>query len=440
MSEKQNDKQNNNFKIEDVIDRITDKNKKKIYSFLRSENKFFEDKNIDIKVQKVFWQKDKKTKEDRYSNNSYAFQIKDNEGNIIDNKKISNRVYFNSIYEKLTKIFGIEDKKKFKEKLGEACSGSGSEQRRITILHSSSLCALLFFYNVSEENPLTLTMDSRKITITFKDVLFEFQNTVIKERKPSNVDVVLLGKDNNDNKVILFLESKFSEYFDISSQFTGLGLDYLEKYDNIYNDDNLKNINLCICRDKNGVPKIFPKTNREKYNGIEVVNRAENEEMYIEGIKQMISHYIGINNLLNGTFYIKEKKNSKKENIQDEKLKQLYRFLSDKKTDNYEEKLKDLINNDNTEIYLGEILFDFHNMNISKKEAFEEYFNNYSDKYTKLAKILNGLKDKNKLKNKIIVLPQLLTYSLFKDNKENSKYYKIEHKIEDKIKEYYRLI
>jgi len=87
-----------------------------------------------------------------------------------------------------------------------------------------------------------------------------------------------------------------------------------------------------------------------------------------------------------------------------------------------------------SKVYLGEILFDFHNMNIGNKEDFY----NYSDKYTKLAENLKVLEDKNKSRNKIIVLPQLLTYSLFKDNKENSKY-KIEHKIEDKIKEYYKL-
>ena len=41
---------------------------------------------------------------------------------------------------------------------------------------------------------------------------------------------------------------------------------------------------------------------------------------------------------------------------------------------------------------MGEILFDFHKMNIGDKEDFKEYFdnfNNYSGKYKKLAEILN---------------------------------------------------
>ena len=47
----------------------------------------------------------------------------------------------------------------FEEKYNQACSGSGHEERRITTLHSSSLCPLLFFYSVSESNPLYLKMD-----------------------------------------------------------------------------------------------------------------------------------------------------------------------------------------------------------------------------------------------------------------------------------------
>jgi len=299
MSEKQNNKEQiNNFIIEEAIDNIKDKKRYDVYNSLWRDNKFFGN----IRVQKVFSVRYKK-----YSDNSYAFQIKNDEGNIIDNKNISKLKCkcFDSIYKKLTEIFDIEDKDdRFKKKLKEACGGSGSEQRKITTLHSSSLCALLFFYNVSEENQLTLTIDSKKIT--FIDVLFEFQNTVIKGGKPSNVDVVLLGKDdNNDNKVILFLESKFSEYLDVSSQFTDLGLDYLREYECIYNDDFLKNIGFSIIKNEKE-PKVFKKKKNGKikeYNGIETTNKSNS---YIEGIKQMISHYIGINNLLEEGFHDKK--------------------------------------------------------------------------------------------------------------------------------------
>lgn len=407
MSKKQdNNEQINNFTIEKAIDNIDDKdNKKVIYKALWENNDFFKNKNI--KVQKVFY-----PRYSVYSKNSYAFQIEDGKGNIIENKNISKNDIFKYIYEKLIKLFGITNKKRFEEKLSEVCGGSGSEQRNITKLHSSSLCALLFFYNVSDKNTLTLKIDSKEII--FKDVLFEFQNIVIEGRKPSNVDVVLFGKDNDGKKVILFLESKFSEYLDVSKQFD-LGLDYLEKYSNIYNDDNLKNINLCIYRE-NGIPKVVLKNKKgkiEKYNRIRVIKDAD--AMYIEGIKQIISHYIGINNLLSG--------NLCKNNT--EKLKELYDFLSDDKKENYTKKeLKKILNDDNTKIYLGEILFDFYNMNINDKEDFEEDFNNYCEKYKSLSEILNPLN------NKIKVLARPFKYSLFKDN---------EHKIEKKIKEYYKL-
>ena len=140
MSEKQNNKEQiNNFIIEEAIDNIKDKKRYDIYNSLWRDNKFFGN----IRVQKVFSVRYKK-----YSDNSYAFQIKNDEGNIIDNKNISKLKCkcFDSIYKKLTEIFDIEDKDdRFKKKLKEACGGSGSEQRKITTLHSSSLCALLFF-------------------------------------------------------------------------------------------------------------------------------------------------------------------------------------------------------------------------------------------------------------------------------------------------------
>ncbi|WP_413853975.1 hypothetical protein [Candidatus Ruminimicrobium bovinum] len=239
-----------------------------------------------------------------------------------------------------------------------------------------------------------------------------------------------MGKDdNNDNKVILFLESKFSEYLDVSSQFTYLGLDYLREYECIYNDDFLKNIGFSIIKNEKE-PKVFKKKKNGKikeYNGIETTNKSNS---YIEGVKQMISHYIGINNLLEEGFHDKKDNHIK--------LQKLYVFLDKGTTEGYEKiqlDKKELMKKlKQSKVYLGEILFDFHNMNIGNKEDFY----NYSDKYTKLAENLKVLEDKNKSRNKIIVLPQLLTYSLFKDNKENSKY-KIEHKIEDKIKEYYKL-
>ena len=53
------------------------------------------------------------------------------------------------VSESLANNFGIEKEKYlFIEKFGMSCSGTGGELKKITTLHSSSLCALLFFFNV----------------------------------------------------------------------------------------------------------------------------------------------------------------------------------------------------------------------------------------------------------------------------------------------------
>ena len=85
-----------------------------------------------------------------------------------------------------------------------ACGGSGQEERRITTLHSSSLCALLFFYNVTDNHPLTI-----KGVGTFKESVFEFRSPVRDEEHPSCMDVVLIGEDEEHKPLVLFLESKF---------------------------------------------------------------------------------------------------------------------------------------------------------------------------------------------------------------------------------------
>lgn len=111
-------------------------------------------------------------------------------------------------------IFGL-DWKIFADKYLQATSGDGQEARRIRTLHSSSLLCLLCFYGVSEERPLNLIVEGRQVRFTSS--LFEVKNPVgtdeTGKEHNSNMDVVLYGKDSqNGKKVILFLESKFSEY------------------------------------------------------------------------------------------------------------------------------------------------------------------------------------------------------------------------------------
>ena len=105
----------------------------------------------------------------------------------------------------LVDTFGIKNKDLFHEKFNMAISGAGLENRRILTLHSSSLCALLFFYSCSI-NPITIALNDNT-TATFSKVFFEWRNKVL--TSDSNIDVVLYSPDSN---ILLFLESKFSEY------------------------------------------------------------------------------------------------------------------------------------------------------------------------------------------------------------------------------------
>ena len=152
--------------------------------------------------------------------------------------------------------FKLKNPKVFKEKLKQSISGDGQELSKNDALHSSSLCALLMFYNVSEETPFYIEIDGKEHKYT--EVFFEVKNKVIKS--PSNMDVVLINKETNE---ILFVECKFSEYKSHSEHYK-LKKGYLpykkEYFDPIGFDDM----------------KVFP-----------------------EGIKQLIAHYIGLNNFRN---------------------------------------------------------------------------------------------------------------------------------------------
>ena len=170
------------------------------------------------------------------------------------------------IAETLYNIFkpGISEAE-WSKKFMMAISGDGQELRRITTLHSSSLLALLFFCSVNKTNPIEIG------ETTFDKVYFEVKNKVFKNAnpkdKPSNVDIMLVS---NDNKTILFLESKFTEYEQNGK------VEVSEKYHNFYSHllDVIPN-NLKFC------------------NGVLELKEGRNSQ-YIYGIKQMFSHLIGL--------------------------------------------------------------------------------------------------------------------------------------------------
>ena len=67
----------------------------------------------------------------------------------------SNMTLIDFVGDKIALSFDInKNKDTFAKKFQMACSGTGDELKKITTLHSSSLCALLFFFNVDNKNLL----------------------------------------------------------------------------------------------------------------------------------------------------------------------------------------------------------------------------------------------------------------------------------------------
>ena len=268
----------------------------------------------------------------------------------------SDKTLIDFVGDKIALSFDInKNKDTFAKKFQMACSGSGDELKKITTLHSSSLCALLFFFNVDNKK-LVIPIPSLS-EYEFTEAYFEFKNKVI--RSPSNIDVVLLGKNiKTGKKVILFLESKFSEYI------TGTG-----------------KIEVSKSYFKSGCysAPIYESIEKEESFNFNKKDGFYNSKKYNEGIKQMISHYYGIRNFMK------------------------------KPTDN-EDVYKNIREYGADEIILGEILFD----NFAKNIGLTEKLNNYKDDYSKLAEIINKeyKKDEKKPENiKFKVLEKALSYS-----------------------------
>lgn len=188
-----------------------------------------------------------------------------------DEKSSSGRCLFfpeNMLSGKYRKLFGIEDVE-FDEAFRVVTGGVGNEFAKINSLTSSSLLSLLVFYplfNKNTKDSLTLSVNGN--LISFTNCFFEIRNKVI--RLPSCVDVVL---QSEDKKTLLFLESKFLEYEDTTTEAT-YGKGYYSLYSE-YLRDYLTDIT--VASDNKDRTKLTSKT-----------------RIYIEGLKQSISHLIGL--------------------------------------------------------------------------------------------------------------------------------------------------
>ena len=246
-------------------------------------------------------------------------------------------------------VFGL-DPKLFAEKYLQAISGDGQEARRIRTLHSSSLLCLLCFYGVSEERPLNLNLGGRQVRFTSSQ--FEVKNLVGTDETgrehESNMDVVLTGEDaRTGERVILFLESKFSEYL-TWGKYSGISNYVYEK--------TYAQLSECGCLDRMGL-KCMNCPDDKAYS--ELASSKGRTQHYAGGIKQMVSHFLGVKNVANSNWY------------------------------------KD------SDIYLGEILYKFPESIDPAHHKYEDY----DGLYQTLIEGLNVLFD-----SRITVLDQCLTY------------------------------
>ena len=180
------------------------------------------------------------------------------------------------VHETLRRIFKV-DVSDWKEKFDEVTLGAGKEIKRILTLHSSALLVLLCFSHVSEENPLFID------GIKYTERWFEVRNKVF--NKPSCIDVVLRSKDDD----VLFIESKFTEYLDDKSP--DIKMAYFDIYKQLLTLIPNRPLQLVF-------PKIFKEDGKETVGfTIQATSKSkEFHDLYLLGIKQCISHIIGITN------------------------------------------------------------------------------------------------------------------------------------------------
>ena len=296
--------------------------------------------------------------------------------------------------------YNLSNKELFEYKYKKAVSGNGDEEKKILTLHSSSRCALLCFYNV-EEKPIVLNINGENIEFNYST--FEFKNPVI--GYPSNMDVVLLS---TDRKIVLFLESKFSEYFMSSGEKSAFISDS-------YRDNEISNPiyskieQLGFKFDENEIEITDKKGEKKIRKGFKLESTVG--ETYPDGIKQMISHYIGIIRRLKGDSLSSDKK--------EENIAITYEVLN-------------VLNRVDSKVYLGEILFDgFVKPDWYGGMAPEEILNNYSRSYEKLATVLNNEIQSSKYAEKFQVLKEDIKYS---DVMNNNKM-----QIEESILRFYKI-
>ena len=216
--------------------------------------------------------------------------------------------------------------------------------------------------------------------------------------EPSNVDVTLLGEyiENKEKKIILFLESKFAEYILDVSRSLEIKKKYLKT--DMYSE--------AIYHDK------FWSTNGisiEEDSSKEDFSLKSKKTMYLTGLKQMVSHYVGVRRFADGV----NDNIVNSSNFYDTKLssKQLI-----------QKEVREFAMHGEVDLYLGAIAFDvFGGKDITLDE--------YRSIYNKLMYFLGSKLSNQFGKVYVKMIPQLLTYQdVFTDKR---------YRLDKKVIEFY---
>lgn len=285
-------------------------------------------------------------------------------------KRSSDTLLFNR---QIDEVFEIKDAH-FEECYDAVTNGEGDEKRKIHSLRSSSLLGLLSFYKVHSGQCIEIdrTINGHHVHFKFDKVVFEKTNRVFHPSLGlSSIDVALYGT-GNDEPCVLYLESKFTEYLK--------GKDMKERYSK---DGKVSYpISRKYTEYYQSLLPSFPGLDYSVNNKGICLFSNDGKPHYCDGIKQMISHYIGAKN-----------------------SEDLFKGLK---------------------VYLGTILFDFYPSK-SNVDPDKNLLGDYGVLYSEIAKRMNSLGQKS-----LIVIEDPWTYQDFFANTG-------EYHLDPLVKEYYCL-
>ena len=186
---------------------------------------------------------------------------------------LDRQTVINIQYNSIRNAFALNDTPTQFEAFNHAVGGSGNEWLEITQLNSSTLLAFLCFSGVTKSNPITI-QGFKPFTHAFFEVKSPLKPSG-RSHPVSNMDIVLTNSSQ-----VLFLESKFTEYLTTTFAYKVKPY-YLKAYDNVLGEiiqvgDVIFNRTSCSWES----PKC---------------------RQYLEGIKQMVCHYLGIKNCIEQT-------------------------------------------------------------------------------------------------------------------------------------------